>query len=117
MLLMVLCEEDGVVYNVWITSGSVCEVKAFRTRKERSRLFKCLVKVFEVCGNKGYSKCDEVVVCKGKESKAGRQVVEAVIGQIKGFNHGIRWRKSICVLVYLMAYAIFGLHVNFTQTV
>lgn len=106
MLLMVLCDEDGVVYDVWITFGSVHEVKAFRARKERSRWFRCLVEVFEVYGDKGYRGCDGVVVCKGKESKARRQVVEAVIGQIKSFNHGSGWRKLTCVLVYLMAYAI-----------
>ena len=117
MLLMVLRDEYRVIYDVCITFGSMHEFKTLRTRKERSRWFRCLVEVFEVYGNKGYRGCDGVVVCKGKESKARRQVVEAVIGQIKSFNHGSGWRKPICVLVYLMAYAIFSFHVNFTQTV
>ena len=33
MLMMVLCDRWGRVYDVWITFGSVHEVRAFRERK------------------------------------------------------------------------------------
>ncbi len=41
-----------------------------------------------------------------KEDKALRQVVEGVIGAVKGFNFVSRWRKGITLLSYLYAYAI-----------
>ena len=33
MLMMVLCDREGRVYDVWITFGSVHEVRAFREGK------------------------------------------------------------------------------------
>ena len=36
MLMMVLCDREGRVYDVWICFGSVHEVRAFRERKKRS---------------------------------------------------------------------------------
>ena len=35
MLMMVLCDREGRVYDVWISFGSVHEVRAFRERKGR----------------------------------------------------------------------------------
>ena len=43
MLMMVLCDREGRVYDVWITFGSVHEVRAFRERKKRSLWFRGLV--------------------------------------------------------------------------
>ena len=43
MLMMVLCDREGRVYVVWITFGSVHEVRAFRERKKRSLWFRGLV--------------------------------------------------------------------------
>ena len=43
MLMMVLCDWWGRVYDVWITFGSVHEVWAFRERKKRSLWFRGLV--------------------------------------------------------------------------
>ena len=40
MLMMVLCDREGRVYDVWITFGSVHEVRAFRERKIRSLWFR-----------------------------------------------------------------------------
>ena len=40
MLMMVLCDREGRVYDVWITFGSVHEVRAFRERKKRSLWFR-----------------------------------------------------------------------------
>ena len=42
MLMMVLCDREGGVYDVWITFGSVHEVRAFRERKKRSLWFRWL---------------------------------------------------------------------------
>ena len=36
MLMMVICDREGRVYDVWITFGSVQEDRAFRERKKRS---------------------------------------------------------------------------------
>ena len=35
-LMMGFCDREGRVYDVWITFGSVHEVRAFRERKKRS---------------------------------------------------------------------------------
>ena len=43
MLMMVLCDRWGRVYDVWISFGSVLEVRAFRERKRRSLWFRKLV--------------------------------------------------------------------------
>ena len=43
MLMMVVCDREGRVYDVWITFGSVHEVRAFRERKKRSVWFRELV--------------------------------------------------------------------------
>ena len=40
LLMMVLCDREGRVYDVWITFGSVHEVRAFRERKKRSLWFR-----------------------------------------------------------------------------
>ena len=42
-LRMVLCDREGRVYDVWITFGSVHEVRAFRERKKRSLWFRGLL--------------------------------------------------------------------------
>ena len=36
MLMMVLCDREGRVYDVWLSFGSMHEVRAFRERKKRS---------------------------------------------------------------------------------
>ena len=43
MLMMVLCDREGRIYDVWISFGSVHEVRAFRERKRRSLWFRLLV--------------------------------------------------------------------------
>ena len=43
MLMMVLCDREGRVYDVWISFGSMHEVRAFRERKKRSLWFRGLV--------------------------------------------------------------------------
>ncbi len=106
VLVMVLCDEDGVVMDIWFHPASYHEVKSFRIRKNKSRWFRFLVENFEVIGDKGYRGCEHVKVCESKEEKAIRQVVEGVNSQIKVFNRISRWRKGITLLSYLYAYAI-----------
>ena len=52
MLMMVLCDWEGRVYDVWITLGSVHEVRAFRERKRRSLWFRKLVESCVVYGDR-----------------------------------------------------------------
>ena len=106
MLMMVLCDREGKVYDVWITFGSMHEVRAFRERKKRSVWFRELVENCVVYGDRGYRGCEGVIVCDSREMRAKRQVVEGVISQIKLFNAGSGWRTLTCVLVYVYAYAI-----------
>ena len=103
MLMIVLCDRWGRVYDVWITFGSMHEVRAFRERKRRSLWFRGLVENYVVYGDRSY-KC--VIVCGSKDMRAKKQMVEGVISQIKLFNAGSGWRTLTCVLVYVYAYAI-----------
>ena len=43
MLLMVLCDREGRIYDVWLSFGSMHEVRAFRERKSRSLWFRGLL--------------------------------------------------------------------------
>ncbi|MGC8677767.1 MAG: hypothetical protein ACP5UF_06095 [Hydrogenobaculum sp.] len=81
-------------------------VKSFKTRQKISSWFNRLVKLFEVIGDKGYKGCANVYVCKTKEDKAQRQIIEGVFSRLKQFNALSRWRKGITLLTYLYAYAI-----------
>ena len=92
MLMMVLCDREGRDYDVWITYGSVHEVRAFRERKKRSVWFWELVENCVVYGVWGYRGCEGVFVCDSREMRAKRQVVVGVISQIKLFNAGSGWR-------------------------
>ena len=91
---------------MWITFGSVHEVRAFRERKKRCFWFRGLVEICVVYGDRGYRGCEGVIVCGSREMRAKRQVVEGVIRQIKLFNAGSGWRTLSCVRVYTYAYAI-----------
>ena len=91
---------------MWITFGSVHEVRAFRERKKRSLWFRGLVENCVVYGDRSYRGCEGVIVGDSKDMRAKRQVVEGVISQIKLFNAGSGWRTLTCVLVYTYAYAI-----------
>ena len=106
MLMMVLCDREGRIYDVWISFGSMHEVRAFRERKKRSLWFRGLVENCVVYGDRGYRGCEGVIVCDSREMRAKWQVVEGVISQIKLFNAGSGWRTLTCVLVYVYAYAI-----------
>ena len=43
MVMMVLCDREGRVYDVWISFGSMHDVSAFSERKIRSVWFRELV--------------------------------------------------------------------------
>ena len=103
---MVLCDREGRVFDVWITFGSVLEVRAFRERKKRSLWFRGLVENCVVYGDRGFWGCEGVIVWGSREMRAIRQGVECVISQLKLFNAGSGWRTLTCVLVYTYAYAI-----------
>ena len=76
---------------MWISFGSMHEVRAFRERKKRSVWFRELVEICVVYGDRGFRGCEGVIVCDCREMRAKRQVVEGVISQIKLFNAGSGW--------------------------
>ncbi|MGC9135218.1 hypothetical protein, partial [Caldisphaera sp.] len=86
VLVMVLCDTNGIVYDVWFHPASYHEVKSFRLRTRTSLWFKKLINLFEVIGDKGYKGCENVYVCKNKEERAQRQVIEGVFSSLKQFN-------------------------------
>ena len=105
VLVMFICDESGVVYDVWFVPGSTHEVRALRTREEKSPWCKYLLNSFEVLGDKGYRGVPCVHVCSRKKLKAIRQIVESLIGGTKGFGYS-RWRKGITLLAYLYGFAL-----------
>ena len=54
MLMLVLCDREGRIYDVWISFGSVHEGRAFRERKKRSVWFRGLVENCVLYGDRGY---------------------------------------------------------------
>jgi hypothetical protein len=93
VLVMVVCDSEGVVYDLWFHPASYHEVRFS-------------VDSFGLMGDRGYRGCEYVEVCESKEQKGIRQVVEGVNSQIKLFNRVSRWRKGITLLAYLYGYAI-----------
>ena len=68
--LMVLCDREGRIYDVWISFGSMHEVWAFRERKNRCVWFRELVEICVVYGDRGYRGCEGVIVCDSREMMA-----------------------------------------------
>ena len=85
MLMMVLCDRWGRVYDVWITFGSVHEVRAFRERKKRSLWFRGLVENCVVYGDRGYRGCEGVIGCASKRCPA----------HSKDKVHGLGWNGGV----------------------
>ena len=88
VLVIVLCDEDGFIYDIWYTYGSMHEKKAFDIRYERSYWFRFLVNSFNVIGDKAYKgikNLKNLMICNNKELKRVRQKVETSIGETKGF--------------------------------
>ena len=55
---------------MWISFGSMHEVRAFRERKKRSVWFRELVENCVVFGDRGYRGCEGVIVCGSREMAA-----------------------------------------------
>jgi hypothetical protein len=106
VLVMVVCDSEGVVYDLWFHPASYHEVRSLRIRYRKSKWLRFLVDSFGLMGDRGYRSCEYVEVCESKEQKGIRQVVEGVNSQIKLFNRVSRWRKGITLLAYLYGYAI-----------
>lgn len=105
VLVMMLCDEDGFVYDIWYTYGSMHEKKAFEIRYEKSYWFKFLVDNFEVIGDKAYRGVKSLVISESRKLKGIRQMIETSIGGTKGFYYS-RWKKGITLLVYLYGFAL-----------
>jgi hypothetical protein len=106
VLVMVVCDTEGTVYDLWYHPASYHEVKSLRKRVSKSVWLRWLLSRFELIGDRGYRGCDYVRVCESKEDRAHRQVVEGVFSWLKRFNFVSGWRKGITLLTYLYAYAV-----------
>jgi hypothetical protein len=49
-----VCDEDGMVYNIWFRPESYHEVRSLRLRHKMSKRFRFLTENFEFIGDKGY---------------------------------------------------------------
>jgi hypothetical protein len=106
LLVMIVCDRNGIVYDLWVHPASYHEVKSVRIRYQKSLWFRTLADSFCLMGDKGYRGLEYVHVCEDKPDKSVRQVVEAVNSQIKLFNGVSRWRNITTLLAYLQGYAI-----------
>jgi hypothetical protein len=86
VLVMVVCDSEGVVYDLWFHPASYHEVRSLRIRYRKSKWLRFLVDRFGLIGDRGYRGCEYVEVWESKEQKGIRQVVESVNSQIKLFN-------------------------------
>jgi hypothetical protein len=92
---MIVCDRNGIVYDLWVHPASYHEVKSVRIRYQKSSWFRTLADSFCLMGDKGYRGLEYVHVCEDKPDKSVRQVIEAVNSQIKLFNGVSRWRCII----------------------
>lgn len=106
VLVMVVCDTEGRVYDIWFHPGSYHEVKALNLRYKKSGWLRWLLNKFELMGDRGYRGCGYVKVCESKEDKAVRQVVEGVFSWLKRLISMSGWRKGITLLALLYGYAI-----------
>jgi len=106
LLVMIVCDRNGIVYGLWVHPASYHEVKSVRIRYQKSLWFRTLAGSFCLMGDKGYRDLEYVHVCEDKPDKSVRQVVKAVNSQIKVFNGVSRWRNITTLLAYLQGYAI-----------
>jgi hypothetical protein len=103
---MIVCDRNGIVYDLWVHPASYHEVKSVRIRYQKSLWFRTLADSFCLMGDRGYRGLEYVHVCEDKPDKSVRQVIEAVNSQIKLFNGVSRWRNIATLLAYLQGYAI-----------
>jgi hypothetical protein len=73
---MVVCDSEGIVYDLWFHPASYHEVRSLRIRYRKSKWLRFLVDRFGLMGDRGYRGCEYVEVCEGKEQKGIRQVEE-----------------------------------------
>jgi hypothetical protein len=106
LLVMIVCDRNGIVYDLWVHPASYHEVKSVRIRYQKSLWFRALADSFCLMGDRGYRGLEYVHVCEDKPDKSVRQVVEAVNSQIKVFNGVSRWRNITTLLAYLQGYAV-----------
>lgn len=105
VLVMIMCDEKGYIYDIWYTYGSMHEKKAFDIRYRKSYWFRYLVDSLEVVGDKGYRGVKKLIISEDRKLKRVRQMVETSIGGTKGFYYS-RWRKGITLLTYLYGFAL-----------
>ena len=59
LLVMIVCDGNGVVYDMWVNPASYYEVKSVRIRYQRSLWFRALADSFCLMGDRG---------CKGLDA-------------------------------------------------
>jgi len=106
LLVMIVCDRKGIVYDLWVNTASYHEVRSVRIRYQRSLWFRALADSFCPMGDRGYRGLEYVHVCEDKPDKSVREVVEAVNSQIKVFNGVSRWRDITTLLAYLQVYTV-----------
>ncbi len=106
VLVMVVCDTEGMVYDLWFHPGSYHEVRSLRLRYKRSGWLRWLLDKFELMGDRGYRGCEYVKVCESKEDKGMRQVVKGAFSWLKRLINMSGWRKGITLLALLYGYAI-----------
>jgi hypothetical protein len=76
VLVMVVCDSEGVVYDLWFHPASYHEVRSLRIRYRKSKWLRFLVDNFGLMGDRGYRGCEYVEVCESKARKGIKQMEE-----------------------------------------
>jgi hypothetical protein len=92
---MIVCDRNGIVYDMWFHPASYHKVRSVRIRYQKSLWFRALADSFCLIGDRRYRCLEYVHVCEDKPDKSVRQVIEAVNSQIRFSmelaDRGILW--------------------------
>jgi len=87
LLVMIVCDRDGIVYDMWVHPASYHEVKSVRIRYQKRLWFRALADSFCLMGDRGYRGLE--CVCEER------------------FLNGVsRWRSIMTLLACLQGYTV-----------
>jgi hypothetical protein len=72
LLVMIVCDSEGIVYDLWVHPASYHEVKSVRIKYQKSLWFRALADSFCLMGDRGYRGLEYVYVCEDKPDKSVR---------------------------------------------
>ena len=69
LLVMIVCDRNGIVYDLWVHPVSYHEARSVRVRYQKSLWFRAFADSFCLMGDRGYRGLEYVHVCEDKLEK------------------------------------------------